>query len=609
MAPTSPASGQETKRLRFDNEQQYEGPRAATDYAVKVIYATQGLNKGKREYLDTVPKDTQSNIVWKQMLPGFQVFVGKEKWSYDDLKKLASTPSKDLATFRKAGVYILIARDPITGECMIYVGSTGCFLVRFESHITEVMKGLAGKHYEPKKFYKWCVQHKVVPECVIALIDDTEDNEPHFNEFAEACIMSMLDAFTDETCHYGGQTFHSRAARSGELPDNVPWEGGNACWPVMMPHSTSWPGVQEFEEKQCQDCDFTCYKDKTLAAHMKLEHQKNKYACSFCDMSFSDAQDARDHTAEVHPGAYQCPHPDCDKSFSRQRNLTAHICTHTRPYVCEVCGRDFPQSRDLNIHMRTHSDDIEIQKPWKCRVDGCDTRFSRKHHMIDHEKTCGKTGDEAKPHKCSTCPKGFGTKRELDQHAKTCGKTGDEAKTYKCSKCGKGYGRKHHMTDHEKTCGKTGDEAKPHKCSKCGKGFGTKSDLNKHAKRCGKTGDEAKPPGDKAKPPGEKAKPHKCSKCGKGFGTKGELDQHAKTCGKTGDEAKTYKCSKCGKGYGRKHHMTDHEKTCGKTGDEAKPHKCSKCGEGFSRKSSATKHEKNCKKTGDKSKPHEAEGS
>jgi hypothetical protein len=258
-----------------------------------------------------------SNIMWKAMLPGFRVFLGNKEWSYDDLHKMASTPSEDLASFKRAGGYILIARDPVTGEIMIYVGSTGCLLVRYEKHIEEVMKGLAGKHYEPKKFYNWCVEHEVIPECVIAYFDDTEEEEPHFNEFAEACVMSMLNAFDDETCYFGGQSIHAQAARSEELPEDIPWKGGNACWPVMMAHTTFWPGAQEFEEKQCEDCDFTCYRLKTLAAHMRLKHQKDKYSCSFCEASFSIAEDAHEHVAVEHPGSYQCPNLDCDKSYNR----------------------------------------------------------------------------------------------------------------------------------------------------------------------------------------------------------------------------------------------------------------------------------------------------
>jgi uncharacterized Zn-finger protein len=411
-------TGHEDKRLRLESAN--TGCRLGVEYAVRVIYSDKKVTKSKVEYLAATTQENLSATIHGALVPAVVEYVDGDDWSVEGLGSLASTPSADLESFSRAGGYLLFGVDPETGECMVYEGSTGCLLDRYESHITEVMKGLAGRPFQKKRFYQWCVEHKVIPKCVIVMFDDTEDNEPHFNEVAEAVMMSIFNGFQiDRSLFLGWQAFNANAARHKSLPA-VPWAGGNASWPVLMGHATSWPGHQDFHEKQCSECEFKCFKEPTMAAHQFLDHRVKRYKCPFCDESYHDAAEAKEHAREYHPKAWVCEVPDCGKSYNRKDHLTAHVKTHepNRPKIrCTFpdCTKEYTSQDSMSKHLQTH--DADRQKV-RCTFPGCTQEFMRKGGMKTHLQTHDPDGQKVR---CTFpgCTQEFTQKGGMTRHLQT----------------------------------------------------------------------------------------------------------------------------------------------------------------------------------------------
>lgn len=53
---------------------------------------------------------------------------------------------------------------------------------------------------------------------------------------------------------------------------------------------------------------------------------------------------------------FACDHPNCNKRFTRNEELTRHKKIHSgdKPFPCEVCGKRFGRKDHLKKHIRTH---------------------------------------------------------------------------------------------------------------------------------------------------------------------------------------------------------------------------------------------------------------
>ena len=140
---------------------------------------------------------------------------------------------------------------------------------------------------------------------------------------------------------------------------------------------------------------------------------------------------------------------------------------------------------------------------------------------------------EAKPYKCSQCPKAFANSSYLSQHTRI--HLG--IKPYRCDICQRKFTQLSHLQQHIRT--HTGD--KPYKCRHpgCNKAFSQLSNLQSHS-RCHQTD-----------------KPYKCNSCYKCFVDEASLLEHIPKH-KESKHLKTHICQYCGKSYTQETYLQKH---------------------------------------------------
>lgn len=138
----------------------------------------------------------------------------------------------------------------------------------------------------------------------------------------------------------------------------------------------------------CPMHNFGCTTENELKTHLFEWHGID----DLDDTEFPPPLKAQPPSTAKNPATHQCP--ICEKKYTRQHNLKAHLRTHegTKPFPCSVCGDTFTRKSDCDRHERGHGDkkfvcfgELNDGSTW-----GCNSSFGRADKLADHIRS--KTG-------------------------------------------------------------------------------------------------------------------------------------------------------------------------------------------------------------------------
>lgn len=240
--------------------------------------------------------------------------------------------------------------------------------------------------------------------------------------------------------------------------------------------------IKEISTHWHTECAFTRYETKRNISMPKL------FLCNVCGLKFNSLEQLYDHRYSLKHffprtsfGSFKVGCETCGLIFERAELLSKHYQENhlkiikeaqeqqpkSRQYLCDVCGKTYTQSSHLWQHLRFHRG----VKPFACKEEGCERRFTIRPDLNDHIRKCH-TGE--RPYHCEICGKRFLTGSVYYQHRLI--HRGE--RRYGCTECDKRFYRADALKNHSLIhSGK-----KPYPCSFCEKAFRQKGDRDKHVK-------------------------------------------------------------------------------------------------------------------------------
>ena len=169
--------------------------------------------------------------------------------------------------------------------------------------------------------------------------------------------------------------------------------------------------------------------------------QNTSTICDICHKSFSTLGNMRNHKMTIHQNyrPYKCTFPGCNKKYSLQSGFIVHLRTHLgeKPFTCPICSKSFNEKGNLKTHLRFHSE----LRPFKCPQ--CDKSYKTNGHLKDHIDIQHK---QIKKYECQFCGKKFGRISTLKSHIRT--HNGEKKYKCKMEGCEKRFTEKGNMEIH-----------------------------------------------------------------------------------------------------------------------------------------------------------------
>jgi len=184
------------------------------------------------------------------------------------------------------------------------------------------------------------------------------------------------------------------------------------------------------------NCDFMATGSTHLARHVKLKHE-NKVSVK-CELCGKKTFNMEKHVRIQHDKQKTLECDVCEKKFITPFTLRKHRETHTavedRKQKCPRCGVEVT---NMKQHERfVHQKDLRFS----CSEEGCETRFTSKHHLKKHMES---VHEKAKL-SCPQCEKMIGI-NSLASHIRI---VHEKRRDHVCPQCQKTFQNKSHLRNH-----------------------------------------------------------------------------------------------------------------------------------------------------------------